>query len=777
MPLNSFASTFQPLTVTLVLVTLNLICQSLEVQAAELTDKSDYLTRQSQPFTLPTSPPIVAAVTSSTANPAEATKQTLSQPPTKAEAPSPDLLAAENPFQLPDSVLADPEKLFEDATATTSLSTALVAQTAPNLSQNLPGDVPQDLPDRIPPQLLPRDPLPPETSPPPEAPPPPLPPPEQLLQPSESPPDEPEISPSEAEQTVFVEQFRVEGSTVFDADELATLAWQAVLNTEIAIPELIRSYCPEPEPDVSETSAEASEETQQDIQNAEGAENVENTQDTDNATDDRASPSQEPSDTAAIGIPPANGQNFTFEQLLRARSTITQLYIKCGYITSGAILPPQTPEDQDNTVIIQVVEGSLEDIEVTGLQRLNSSYVRSRLAIAGSEPLNQRQLLQGLQLLQLDPLIRRISADLQAGTRPATSILRVEAIEADSFNITLNLNNNRSPSVGTFQRGITFNQANLLGFGDGLSVTYNNTDGSNEIEGSYTIPVNPRNGTVSLRAGYTHSHVIEPPFDILDIEAESPYYEVTFRQPIFQIPTEEFALGLTFSRQESQTELGIDDIGPFPLSPGADEEGRTRISAIRFTQEWLNRTPKQVLAARSQFSLGLDLFDATVNDAPLPDSRFFAWRGQIQWVRLLDDAGTLLLTRADAQLTGDSLVPLEQFGLGGQDTVRGYRQDALLTDSGVYASAEIRVPVLRVRDWQALLYLVPFLDFGTGWNADPSTNPEVDTIVGGGIGLLWEMGDDLTARVDWGIPLVSVDSRERTWQENGVYFSVQYSPF
>ena len=34
-------------------------------------------------------------------------------------------------------------------------------------------------------------------------------------------------------------------------------------------------------------------------------------------------------------------------------------------------------------------------------------------------------------------------------------------------------------------------------------------------------------------------------------------------------------------------------------------------------------------------------------------------------------------------------------------------------------------------------------------------------------------GDRFTARIDWSIPLVSVNSTEATWQENGVYFYIQ----
>jgi hemolysin activation/secretion protein len=233
---------------------------------------------------------------------------------------------------------------------------------------------------------------------------------------------------------------------------------------------------------------------------------------------------------------------------------------------------------------------------------------------------------------------------------------------------------------------------------------------------------------------------------------------------------------LTASRRESRSEFLEDLLGdsiPFP-SLGADSDGRTRLSILRFAQEWTQRGSRDVIAARSQFSVGLDAFDATVNDQG-PDGRFFSWRGQGQWVRLLAP-DTLFLLRGDVQLADGSLVPLEQFGLGGQTSVRGYRQDQLLTDNGLLVSAEVRLPILRSRSLDGLLQIIPFLDVGTGWNAD-DPDPDPSTLVSVGLGLQWQMANTLTARIDWGIPLVDVKQEGNTWQDNGVYFSIVYSPF
>ncbi|MEG4056216.1 MULTISPECIES: ShlB/FhaC/HecB family hemolysin secretion/activation protein [unclassified Microcoleus] len=468
------------------------------------------------------------------------------------------------------------------------------------------------------------------------------------------------------------------------------------------------------------------------------------------------------------------GREITFAELIAAEAAVTQKYVAAGYINSGAvILANQTFPRDGGVVKIRIVEGGLDEIVITGNRRLNSNYVRSRLERATRRPLNRDRLLEALQLLQLDPLIGNISAELQAGSRPENSRLEVRVKEADSFNGEVFADNNRSPSVGSFRRGVRINQANLLGLGDGLEVSYANTDGSNEFNGSYTVPVNARNGTIGFAASAASTNIIEEPFDAAEIEGKSRTYELTYRQPIVEKPDRTLALGLSFSRQESDTFL----LGErFALSAGANDRGETRVSAVRFFQEYVQRSSNQVFAARSQFSLGTNLFGATANDSG-PDSRFLAWRGQAQYVRLLAPE-TLLIVRSDIQLADRPLLSLEQIGIGGVQSVRGYRQDLLLTDSGAIASAEVRIPVWRVPEVQGLLQVAPFIDFGVGWNqSEEKPNPDSDKLLGAGLGLVWQMGDRLNVRLDYGIPLINARSGDRTLQEKGIYFRINYFPF
>ena len=77
-----------------------------------------------------------------------------------------------------------------------------------------------------------------------------------------------------------------------------------------------------------------------------------------------------------------------------------------------------------------------------------------------------------------------------------------------------------------------------------------------------------------------------------------------------------------------------------------------------------------------------------------------------------------------------------------------------------------------------VLSFIPFLDVGTVWNSGRK-NPEDTTLLSLGVGLQWQIAEKLRVRLDWGIPLIDIDQnqRERTWQENGLYFSIDLNPF
>lgn len=502
-------------------------------------------------------------------------------------------------------------------------------------------------------------------------------------------------------------------------------------------------------------------------------------------------------DAESITIGSIKNQQLSCNQLIEIAQIVANFYQELGYITSGAIaqIPPEikiNPHAQVE-VKIKVLEGKLEVINIS---KNNSeeegrlaNYIRVRLRVKPDKILNVKELLEALQLLQIDPLINSLNAQLTASSEPNKSVLIVNYIPVNSFNPRIGLDNSRPPSIGTFQREIQIRENNLTGLGDSLSIGYRNTDGSNRIDGSYTVPITPDNATIGVLYTWSDSEVIQDPFYDVDLDGNGPdiesnynAFDVTFKQLIIRKINnqtyQELNLSLTTSWRETKSFLL--DTG-FPLSPGADESGKTRVFALRFAQEYSQQNPNNVLAFRSEFNLGIDAFNSTINEQiigveDIPDSNFFSWRGQAQYVKLFAP-DTLFLARSNIQLSSEGLLPIEQFSIGGFGSVRGYRQDLLLTDNGWVASVEFRYPILRAFEGDAVLQIIPFFDYGIGWNSSNIPNPNPQDLASVGVGLQFRYLNNLFAKIEYGIPLISADIDKTTWQENGIYFSIQYFPF
>ena len=163
--------------------------------------------------------------------------------------------------------------------------------------------------------------------------------------------------------------------------------------------------------------------------------------------------------------------------------------------------------------------------------------------------------------------------------------------------------NNRTPSVGEIQVQLAISQTNLTGIGDGIGFVYGQSEASNIYDLNYTLPLNPRNGTLKLQYSRSNSRVIESPFDRLDIDGTAQDLSLSYRQPLLQTPSCRVCPGShDLAKRETNTGYLTAIVGErvgYP-APGADENGNTRITAVRFVQDYTQRDTQQVFAARSQ---------------------------------------------------------------------------------------------------------------------------------------------------------------------------------
>jgi hemolysin activation/secretion protein len=391
--------------------------------------------------------------------------------------------------------------------------------------------------------------------------------------------------------------------------------------------------------------------------------------------------------------------------------------------------------------------------------------------------LNVDVLQERFQLLLQDQRIQRMNASLKPGVRLGEALLDVEVEERFPLRLWLDFNNYQSPSVGA-ERGILgLEHQNLTGNGDILTLQYGRSDGLDPLlDFKYSLPFTARDTTAIFQYRRNTFTIVEEPFTELDIESESEIFTIGFRQPVYRTRSTELALEVTGERLSHETSL----LGePFSLAPGA-RNGESVVTAVRAAVDFVHRSPNQVIAARSRFSVGLDALGSTIHDGDEPDSRFFAWLGQFQLVRRLDFLplffrDTQVIARSDVQLANDSLLVLEQIAVGGRYTVRGYRENTLVRDNAFLASLEARVPLISNVPWANYLQLAPFVDYGRAWNTH-SPHGEPPDIGSAGIGLRW--GASIRSPVPlaadlefyWGHAFRDIDTPGGNLQDDGLHF-------
>ncbi len=471
---------------------------------------------------------------------------------------------------------------------------------------------------------------------------------------------------------------------------------------------------------------------------------------------------------------PYTNRELTAEDLEALRLSLTYFYINHGYVTSGAVVPEQ--DVADGLLMMQIIEGKITAINVDDLKWFRPAYFRSRINLAAGPPLNVGELEDRLRVIQSNPRIERLNAELLPGPAIGETTLNVKVKEANPLKAWLEFNNYQSPVVGAEQGFVTLAHRNLLGFGDTLSLQYGRSAGVNPmLNFRYEVPVTPRDTTVAFQYRRFDFAVKEEPFDQLDIKNKAQIFGIAVRHPVYKTVEQEFALSLTGEHLRNESFFGGVPTELILGSPG----GRFRVTALRFGQEYVKRSAEQVFSALSRLSVGIGAMGATANGDPsLPDARFFSWLGEAQWTRQLPFLRTLLISRGVVQLSNDHLFPLEQIAVGGRYSVRGYREFTLIRDNAAMGSIEARVPVYRTAAGVDSVFVAPFFDFGHGWQttvATPGTPPK--TLASVGIGAIWNFWRGSHFEIYYGKQLKRYDTGGDNLQDHGVHLQLVVEAF
>ena len=438
---------------------------------------------------------------------------------------------------------------------------------------------------------------------------------------------------------------------------------------------------------------------------------------------------------------------------------LAEYYWQLGYKTSDAY--PLTQQDLSQGVVqIRIVEGSLVEIDIEGLEHTKENYVINLLQNQiGEKPLNINRLLESIKLLQRDSRFMSVNAELLQGNTLQQSRLKLFIEEAPNITGHLFTNNHGALSSGEEQIDLELNVESLTGYSDRFSVRGIGSEGSYQIFADYQIPLNTQQSKLRIHYEGGESQVIREPFRRFDITGNYQKAWIQIRHPLLITLNREIATSVEVGWQKSQTFV-LDR--PFSFSSQIPDAGY-EIWTIRMSSEWLESLPSRAIAGRLQLTAGWDSLSAT-------EDPFFIGRGQFQWLEKLDS--TLIFSFSlSGQISGGdfggtlTVLPSEQFSIGGINTVPGYDLNLRRGDSGVNAIVRFHQTVIDNSDW-GKVELMPFFAVGTIWNGNTQIlQPE--TLASLGINCQWQWE---TWLINLGIstPLSKV-SNEFTQE---VYFSI-----
>ncbi|HEY0116919.1 MAG TPA: ShlB/FhaC/HecB family hemolysin secretion/activation protein [Allosphingosinicella sp.] len=476
---------------------------------------------------------------------------------------------------------------------------------------------------------------------------------------------------------------------------------------------------------------------------------------------------------------------------------INRAFLAAGFVNSGLLVEPDSEPRQ---LVLRLIHGRLaappggEAVEVAfsdgDARGLSAGYIRDRMPSAARQPLSAVEIERDFRLLTEDPALRTVNVQLRPGSAPGEAGLALVVLPRERADLYFTAGNSRSPTVGGNRIGLGGYFRNALAGGDLFSAEAGLTRGVADISAAYVTPLFDPGTMLNLRGSYNEAAVIDAPLLPLNIRTRDVAGQVSIvrqllREPLTPAgegrwsPSRSLTAGVGIShRRQNSFLLGE----PFSFAPGS-VGGRAEYTALRLIGDYVVRNVDKVFAASITGTVGIS---GTRSDQPLvlnPDRHFLSLLVQLNYAQRLSDEGLELRARLSGQLASSILYSGERLGIGGESSVRGYRETLLLGDQGLVGSVELALPFsisrgegpARAFDWGAFS-IAAFIDGGVADNVE-GPDPEPSPIGSSGLALTWRPGEALSLRVSYGHAFVFADPTGTSdLQDDGVHIRLTLYP-
>ena len=472
-------------------------------------------------------------------------------------------------------------------------------------------------------------------------------------------------------------------------------------------------------------------------------------------------------------LAPFTGTMRSFADLQSAVAMLQGLYARAGFGAVRVVLPEQRLSS--GAVRIEVVEASLRQVDVNGPQQhFDAASVRRSLPALrpGATP-NTDDLARQLRLANENPA-RQLSVELRSES-PGQIDAVVSVVQDKPWKVGAVFDNTGTPATGRTRIGAFFQHANAADRDHVATLQYvTSPDRPGDVTIgalNYRVPLPWLGDSIDLYGIYADvsAGVVS---DLFNVRGSGTVVGARFNQNLR--PTSNYRHRLLYGLEHRRIDNRIGLIGG---SPDLVPDVTLHPASVGYAGTW--NDPSRQLdfsgTAFHNFPGGSNGGGAAFAAARAGASASYAIvryaAKAVQTLRL----DWQLRAAVDGQYTRDALVSGEQFGIGGQDSVRGFDERELSNDIGNRATLELQTPNFGERLGAGVIArALVFLDHG--WLRRNQALPGEavrNHISSVGVGLRLSLPPSWNLRVDAAHVTLGTASRPRG--DDRLLFSIGYA--
>lgn len=469
------------------------------------------------------------------------------------------------------------------------------------------------------------------------------------------------------------------------------------------------------------------------------------------------------------------GHPFTKEDAQELKRVVTQEYVERGLLVESVSIPEQ--DVTNGSLLVKVETSRLGSVKFAGNDHFSSQLLEKYFRTKEGEEIQLDRFVSDLAWMNRNPF-RRTGAVFSEGSAPGTKNVEFITQDRRPYYFYYGWDDRGNDSIGVYRQFAGFTWGKLFGFDQTLSYQFTNSAWNSHLLAhvvSYDAPL-PWRHELSIYGAY--SEVRSKKFDqFFRNVGKSAQGSMRYTIPI--IWSDKAIHEVIFGTDYKFTDNNL-QFSEIPLFS-------RNTALLQFSLEWnvelkptsgTTRFRAKVVGSPIKSWLPHQTESDYETLRPYSEVRYVYGQAELERNWILP-RGFCLKFRALGQAASTNLLPSEQFGLGGMDTVRGYEERIFNGDFGALANLQLSLPSFsffkrlcsecssctpcsiiptpptpRVMD---RLTFYAFCDYGVGMVHKAITDSKKsENLVGAGPGLLYAMDPYMNLQLDWGFRLHKV---------------------